>query len=323
MRRRLLLAAGSLAAVAILLVLLARPVTVNVDGRDVTVRTLSRTVAGALKSAHIKVGATDFVSPAISERLTAGAPVTVVRARALTVVLPDGSTQVVTTAAGTAAGIIRDGNLNLAGEYRARVTVSKTRPEQVTVRLVSIKTEVVTEQVKIPYRTERRETSTLELGLEQIVQAGVNGLKEVQSRITYENGKITRRQVLAEQILTEPVAKMVAVGTSGTTVTRGGETIRFQKAFMMSATGYTAGPESTGKYATGYTYLGMKASYGVVAVDPKVIPLRSRLYIEGYGFAIAGDIGGAIKGNKIDLCFDTVSEALKWGRRTVKVYIIE
>jgi 3D (Asp-Asp-Asp) domain-containing protein len=53
-----------------------------------------------------------------------------------------------------------------------------------------------------------------------------------------------------------------------------------------------------------------------------VIPLYTRLYIEGYGPAIAGDIGGAIKGHKIDLCFDTLSEALDWGRRPATVYIL-
>jgi 3D (Asp-Asp-Asp) domain-containing protein len=66
----------------------------------------------------------------------------------------------------------------------------------------------------------------------------------------------------------------------------------------------------------------MRATHGVVAVDPNVIPLYTRLYIEGYGPAIAGDIGGAIRGQRIDLCFDSLGEALDWGRRPVTVYIL-
>jgi 3D (Asp-Asp-Asp) domain-containing protein len=60
-----------------------------------------------------------------------------------------------------------------------------------------------------------------------------------------------------------------------------------------------------------------------VAVDPRVIPLRSRLYVEGYGLAIAGDTGRAIKGNRIDLGFNTYREAMRFGRRSVIVHILE
>lgn len=72
-----------------------------------------------------------------------------------------------------------------------------------------------------------------------------------------------------------------------------------------------------------HTATGMKAQHGVVAVDPSVIPLGTRLYVEGYGNAIAADTGSAIKGNRIDLCFDTLSECNKYGRRTVKVEILD
>jgi 3D (Asp-Asp-Asp) domain-containing protein len=67
---------------------------------------------------------------------------------------------------------------------------------------------------------------------------------------------------------------------------------------------------------------GMRAKKGVVAVDPRVIPLGTRLYIEGYGNAIAADTGGAIKGDRIDLCYNTPGECFEFGRRTVKVTIL-
>jgi len=72
----------------------------------------------------------------------------------------------------------------------------------------------------------------------------------------------------------------------------------------------------------------MMAQRGVVAVDPKVIPLGTKLYIESpdgsyvYGCAVAGDTGGAIKGNRIDLFMDTYSECMQFGRRTMNVYIL-
>ena len=71
------------------------------------------------------------------------------------------------------------------------------------------------------------------------------------------------------------------------------------------------------------TRLGTPLRYGVVAVDPKVIPLGTKLYIEGYGYAVAEDTGGAIKGNRIDLCFTSRAQADNFGRRNVKVYILK
>jgi len=96
----------------------------------------------------------------------------------------------------------------------------------------------------------------------------------------------------------------------------------FRRALTMSSTAYEPGPRSCGRGCTGRTCNGTKAGYGVVAVDPRVIPLGTRLFIEGYGYAVAADTGGAIDGNDIDLGFLTVDECLQWGRRKVKVYVL-
>ena len=72
----------------------------------------------------------------------------------------------------------------------------------------------------------------------------------------------------------------------------------------------------------GITATGIPATYGVAAVDPYVIPLGSRLYIPGYGEAIAADTGGAIYGNRIDLCMESYSECMNFGRRYVTVYVL-
>ena len=90
----------------------------------------------------------------------------------------------------------------------------------------------------------------------------------------------------------------------------------------MHATAYEPGPRSCGRYANGFTATGVKATKGVAAVDDRVIPMGTRLYIPGYGFAVAADRGSAIKGQRIDLCFDTYSEAMRWGRRKVQVYVL-
>lgn len=97
------------------------------------------------------------------------------------------------------------------------------------------------------------------------------------------------------------------------------------------ATGYTAGIESTGKEPDhplyGITYSGVKVKrdlYSTIAADPDVFPLGTILYIPDYGFGVVADTGSAIKGNIIDLYFETVDDVYnEWGKRTVEVYIIK
>jgi len=91
------------------------------------------------------------------------------------------------------------------------------------------------------------------------------------------------------------------------------------KVMMMLATGYS--PQEPG--LDDHTASGMKAQHGVVAVDPRVIPLGTRLNVEGYGNCIAGDTGSAIKGNRIDLCFDTLEECNAYNTGVVRVEILD
>lgn len=96
----------------------------------------------------------------------------------------------------------------------------------------------------------------------------------------------------------------------------------YKQIITMESTAYEPGPTSCGGDTSGNTACGLKAGYGVVAVDPDVIPLGSRLYIESYGYAVAGDTGGAIKGNMVDVGFMTLDECYAWGRREVRVYLL-
>lgn len=96
-----------------------------------------------------------------------------------------------------------------------------------------------------------------------------------------------------------------------------------KKEFIMQSTAYTA----SCKGCSGITKTGINLKKNpnvkVIAVDPKVIPLGTKVFVEGYGEAIAGDIGGAIKGNKIDVFISNYGQALQWGRKTVKVQILD
>ncbi len=92
--------------------------------------------------------------------------------------------------------------------------------------------------------------------------------------------------------------------------------------YRVLATGYCPCPICCGKYSSGYTAIGLKAGYGVIAVDPKYIPLRTKILIPGYGIAIAGDTGRKINNNHIDIGFDNHIDALRYGVRYIRIYKI-
>ena len=98
-----------------------------------------------------------------------------------------------------------------------------------------------------------------------------------------------------------------------------------EKYFLMTATAYYPGAECTAPYDDGFTAIGHVAGKGSIAIDPVNGPLKfnQKVYVEGYGYGICNDVGGAIKNWKIDLCYDTLEEAKEWGRKLVKVFVID
>ena len=96
-----------------------------------------------------------------------------------------------------------------------------------------------------------------------------------------------------------------------------------RRELRLTATGYDPGPVDNSRGWVGSTRSGTRARFGIAAVDPRLIRLGSLLYVEGYGPALAADVGGAIKGGRIDLCFNSTREARDWGRRKVRVWLVD
>lgn len=144
-------------------------------------------------------------------------------------------------------------------------------------------------------------------------------------RVYLRHGKEQRRVKVREEVLQPPQPRVYEIGVHGHIASRGavGRSAAFRaaKVVEMEATAYTP-HRSGGGTGTGLTATGLPAGYGLVAVDPRVIPLGTVLYVEGYGMAIAADTGRAIRGRKIDLCFATRQQAIQFGRRKVRVHIL-
>ncbi len=178
-------------------------------------------------------------------------------------------------------------------------------------------------KVKIPAQTHTDYTDTLNVGEIIDVQLGKDGWADEEIETFWLNGQPAFEKVLKSTVLTPARNAKVIEGTAlRQKLYPLKKRALVRKIITLEATAYYPGPEDTWPYASGTTASGLKAGYGVVAVDPRVIKLKTRLYIEGYGYAIAADKGGAIKGGKIDLCFDTYEQAVQFGRKKVKVYIL-
>ncbi|MDF2501223.1 MAG: yocH 3 [Anaerosporomusa subterranea] len=119
---------------------------------------------------------------------------------------------------------------------------------------------------------------------------------------------------------------VVALATSLITPVLAAAPANYKQAIDIVATAYAPGPHDNGKWGN-LTHIGTQVRPGIIAVDPRIIPLKSKVYIEfpdGTGrYAIAEDTGGAIKGNRIDIAMWTVDEAYKFGMKNVKLYVVE
>ena len=205
--------------------------------------------------------------------------------------------------------IARQEDAKTTAEGKAKVEATQSTPDR---RIIS-KTVVKVIPSGIEYRFDR----TLAPGRVRKMVEGKNGAIRTTIEITQDaNGKeIARRQVKVDR--TEPVQTIIGMGRQGHATSRGSFTR--SKVKTMEATAYL--PSAGLKNPTFKTRMGLPAKYGVIAVDPRVIPLGTLCFVEGYGFAIAADTGGAIKGNIIDVCLPTMSQVRNWGRRKVVVHV--
>jgi 3D (Asp-Asp-Asp) domain-containing protein len=160
------------------------------------------------------------------------------------------------------------------------------------------------------------------VGLGRIVKAvsGKEGSITKVFKVTKVDGKVVSKDLVREEKV-PAVNTTYHIGKGGYQSSRGATSFNKVRTIKMRASAYEPGPRSNGKWA-GTTALGIPPRYGIVAVDPRFIKLGTLLYVEGYGFAYAADTGGAIKGDRIDLCFATEAQCQRFGRKVVTVHVL-
>ncbi|MCX7715114.1 MAG: 3D domain-containing protein [Clostridia bacterium] len=305
---------------------------------SLVVKTRQQTVGQLLSENNITIGEYDNVNLLSDEELSDHAKLVIRRGKPFTVVTAEGEYAVSTTKATVGEALLEIGiyidDIDDVNPPRETKIIEGMR---VVVAEISISEISVEEEIE--YATKTEQTRDLYKGEKKTVQSGVVGKKTVVYRITEKDGVEIGREAICETVTKEPVTEIVKVGTKEKTInvyqeSRNGNLssrgeIRYKAVYTMKATAYDPSPASNG--GASRTATGTTPRYGIVAVDPDVIPLGSRLYIESaddgqswvYGYAIAGDTGGAIKGNRIDLCFGSKSEALSFGVKKANVYVLD
>lgn len=290
--------------------------------------TTADTVQELIDEENIELSKHDVIKPKLGDKITGKMDIKI--DRAFKIELADGAndkTEEVWSTSTTVADFLSQQDIKLGKLDRVEPKLDETVKENDVIKVIRVEkvTDVVEEPIE--YAVVTKKDDSLKKGSEKVLEKGQDGLLKKEFEITRENGKEISRKLLSEEKVKESKDHIVAVGTKVsqpvTKVASRGETNESSgKEMYVSSTAYTAGCNGcSGVTATG---LDLKANPGakVIAVDPSVIPLGTKVYVEGYGYAVASDTGSAIKGNKIDVFFSSKSDAYRWGRKQVKIRVL-
>jgi len=273
-------------------------------------------MGGAVASAQ-NIAGRDSNTPT-NNNLVGSNPASVSAPSVSVTVVADGDEFEIDSTAPTVGDLLAQQNITLGKNDRCSFKLSAPLAPGMRVRVVRVRTETAVERTPIPFAVKRKYTPSLKAGEKKVVQPGAPGERADTYIHTFKDTARVRR-VKVSSTTTKPKTRYEMVGVRGMSLASRGA-FPGRRIVNMVATGY--GPSGNGKWGM-QTATGRRPGYGVVAVDPRFIRLGTRLYIEGYGSAVAGDTGGAIKGARIDLGFATDREAAQVGRRRVRVMILD
>lgn len=314
----------------VLIFSMKKTITVAIGNDIIEITTLKGTLGETLEKNGITIGKKDKVSMNLDTPVEDGQSIKITKA--VNVKLKaDGQEKEILTAENNIGDMLSTEGITMNELDKITPALDTKIQDGLQVDIVRVTEKVVDEVHPVDYATDYTKSNEIEEGVEKVLQEGKKGERLVSTKIVYEDGKEVSKQVIKDEVTKEPVKQLVAQGTLGVyRPSRGGgrdagTSFNYSKVLDLTATAYTA--SCSGVYgaltATGTVPKRDANGYSTIAVDPSVIPLGSKVYIEGYGYAIAEDTGGAIKGNKIDIFVNDHSEAVNWGVRSVKLYVLK
>ncbi|MGL4451329.1 MAG: 3D domain-containing protein [Sarcina sp.] len=350
-KKKVIAIVSGLAIVGVGFSVVYKPVQIKVGDQVIKTSTIMGTVQDVLEKNDVSLEQKDKVVPALNTKLAKNSVINVTRAQEV-VLLADGKERTLKTPETSVKDFLKEEGVTLAEKDRVVPDMDTKIDKGQKIEVIRVEEKIVKENEDIEFEVTVKNNKDLDKSVKKTVQEGELGKREITARLVYENGKQIGKEILSEKVVSEPKNKVIEQGTkekevivsrgpskpnsntntnsnanssssssgnSSNNSTGGGSSQPSSgKTMVMQSTAYYQGSVT----ATGTTPRRNPGGLSTVAVDPRVIPLGSKLYIEGYGYAIAEDTGGAIKGNIVDVFLNTAQECRNWGRRSIKVTVV-
>lgn len=307
-----------------------KTITLTIDDKSETIVVYSGTVKDVLSSKGIETTEKDKVQPSLESEINEGDKIEIKRAVPMEVAMGK-KVATIHSAEDTVGQALKENNEELKSnginydedldEVNPGVDTNITA--NMAIKVVDVEIKTVEEAKSIPYETVVKKDSSLEKGKKVVKNEGTNGKKQVTYKVTYKDGKEVSKKEVQSKTLSKPVNALVVQGTKNPVKyipNRGaGAPTAYKKKLVVESTAYALHSIT----ATGTKPVYNPGGISTIAVDPRVIPLGSLVYVEGYGLARAADTGGAIKGNIVDVYFTSKAQCIQWGRKYgLNAYII-
>jgi 3D (Asp-Asp-Asp) domain-containing protein len=301
----------------------AVPVVLHEDGLSVSTVSTATTVSELLSEKGAVIEHADYLSPSAGSLVTAGTHVYIEHARELSLSIGGDATTIHSRKANVAA-VLDEAGVSLNTLDRVEPALDAPVQDGLAISVVRVWEESETVDEAIPCAVVYQDDPTMDMGQSVVLDPGTDGLIQREYHVVYEDGQEMQRELVSES-QQQPRDQVIAQGTRPVNLVQAPDgPLRYSRSLEMYATWYN--PASCG-WSTASPWYGIAATgvpvqRGIVAVDPSVIPLGTRLYIPGYGQAIAADTGSAVIGNIIDLGFAD-HEVPDWRSGWVTVYVLE
>jgi uncharacterized protein YabE (DUF348 family) len=282
----------------------AESLQLQMDGDEITIRSAANTVGEAITEAGIELLEGDILLPAPETPLTGIDHAILKRAEPVTIVA-DGTIHETYVVAESVGEALQRAGVTLVGLDYAIPKIEEELPEDGQIQVIRVRDEFLTEQTPIPFETIYVADPDVEIDNRVVIDSGTYGVQTNQVRVRYEDGKENNRTVVGEWVSREPQPRKVGYGTKIVirTLNTADGPVEYWRAIRMWATSYSpsrAGVPQDYEWF-GITACGRKLVKGIVAIDNRYIPFHTMMYVPGYGYAEACDIGGGVIGRWIDL----------------------
>ena len=256
----------------------------------------------------------DIINAELYDGITDEMTISIIKAYDVTV-KADGEETTFRTLPATAGDVIEELGITLGDMDIAEPDLNEPVRDGDVITVKRVTKELVTEEVRTDYKVVYQADSSLVIGETKVAQKGRTGIEKKTYEITRVDGKKTEKKLVESEVIKKKRDKIISYGTKILSGKPAG--LKYKEKFThVRAVSYYFGGNPVGAY-------GLPCEYGTCAVDKDLIPLGSLLYIEGYGYAIANDVGSAIKGKTVDLYMEKFSQCVIWGARWTTVYVIE